>query len=62
VDAESLKRFVDAYQTITVLNLGELWAVAIMLRLTLIENLRRISLRIAKAGSTATLQVTGQIK
>ena len=49
VDAESLKRFVDAYQTITVLNLGELWAVAIMLRLALIENLRRISLRIAKA-------------
>jgi cyclic beta-1,2-glucan synthetase len=49
VDAESLKRFVNAYQTITVLNLGELWAVAIMLRLALIENLRRISLRIAKA-------------
>src|SRR5512137_2572919 len=48
VDAESLKRFVDAYQTITVLNLGELWAVAIMLRLALIENLRRISLRIAR--------------
>ena len=48
MDAESLKRFVDAYQTITVLNLGELWAVAIMLRLALIENLRRISLRIAK--------------
>ncbi|MDD1733770.1 MAG: hypothetical protein LUQ10_03060, partial [Methanothrix sp.] len=49
VDAESLKRFVDAYQTITVLNLGELWAVAIVLRLALIENLRRISLRIARA-------------
>ncbi|MCX6678148.1 MAG: cyclic beta 1-2 glucan synthetase [Methanothrix sp.] len=48
LDAESLKSFVDAYQTITVLNLGELWAVAIMLRLALIENLRRISLRIAK--------------
>ena len=49
VDAESLKSIVDAYQTITVLNLGELWAVAIMLRLALIENLRRISLRIAKS-------------
>ncbi|HOC66056.1 MAG TPA: glucoamylase family protein, partial [Methanothrix soehngenii] len=46
VDAESLKRFVDAYQTKSVLNLGELWAVAIMLRLALIENLRNISLRI----------------
>lgn len=49
VDAESLKSIVNAYQTITVLNLGELWAVAIMLRLALIENMRRISLRIAKA-------------
>jgi hypothetical protein len=48
VDKENLKRFVDAYQTITVLELGELWAVAIMLRLAIIENLRRISLRIAK--------------
>src|SRR5512137_1807590 len=49
VDAESLKRFMNAYQTITVLNLGELWAVAIMLRLALIENMRRISLHIAKS-------------
>lgn len=48
VDAENLKSIVDAYQTITVLNLGEIWAVAIMLRLALIENLRRISLRITK--------------
>ncbi len=48
VDAESLKRFVDAYQTVTLLNLRELWAVAIMLRLALIENLRRISLSIVK--------------
>jgi cyclic beta-1,2-glucan synthetase len=46
-DAESLKSIVNAYQTIAVLNLGEIWAVAIMLRLALIENLRRISLRIA---------------
>ncbi|MDQ1261352.1 MAG: cyclic beta,2-glucan synthetase, partial [Euryarchaeota archaeon] len=49
VDSESLRSFVDAYQSITVLNLGELWAVAIMLRLALIENLRRISLRIVKS-------------
>ncbi len=49
VDAESLKSFVDAYQTITLFNLSELWSVAIMLRLALIENLRRLSLRIAKS-------------
>ncbi|MDD1742750.1 MAG: hypothetical protein LUQ47_05390, partial [Methanotrichaceae archaeon] len=48
VDEESLKLFVDAYQMVTLLNLGELWAVGIMLRLALIENLQRISLSIAK--------------
>ncbi len=46
VDAESLTRFVAAYQRVTPLKLGELWAIPIMLRLALIENLRRISTRI----------------
>lgn len=46
VDPESLSRFVAAYQTITPLKLGELWAIPIMLRLALIENLRRIAARI----------------
>ena len=47
VDSLSLNSFVAAYQTITPLKLGELWAVPIMLRLALIENLRRVALRIA---------------
>ena len=47
VDAESLSRFVAAYQTVTALKLGELWAIPIMLRLALIENLRRVAVRIA---------------
>jgi cyclic beta-1,2-glucan synthetase len=47
VDPESLKGFVKAYQTVTVLKLGELWAIPIMLRLALIENLRRVAIRIA---------------
>ncbi len=47
VDPESLSSFVAAYQTITVLTLGELWAIPIMLRLALIENLRRVGVRIA---------------
>src|SRR5512144_1918308 len=47
VDAESLARFVGAYQTVTPLKLGELWAIPIMLRLALIENLRRVGARIA---------------
>lgn len=47
VDPENLISFVRAYQTVTVLNLGELWAIPIMLRLALIENLRRVATRIS---------------
>ncbi|MBN1548219.1 MAG: hypothetical protein JW902_16330, partial [Syntrophaceae bacterium] len=47
VDPEGLSSFVAAYQTVTVLKLGELWAIPIMLRLALIENLRRVATRIA---------------
>jgi cellobiose phosphorylase len=47
VDPESLSGFVAAYQTVTALKLGELWAIPIMLRLALIENLRRVGARIA---------------
>ena len=47
VDAQRLSRFVAAYQTVTVLKLGELWAIPIMLRLALIENLRRVGVRMA---------------
>jgi len=47
VDEESLARYVAAYQSVTPLSLGELWSVAIMLRLALVENLRRVALRIA---------------
>ena len=46
VDAQGLNRYLTAYQTVTPLTLGELWAVPIMLRLTLIENLRRIAARL----------------
>jgi cellobiose phosphorylase len=46
VDPESLSRFVDAYQDVAPLKLGELWAIPIMLRLALIENLRRVAARV----------------
>jgi cellobiose phosphorylase len=46
VDAGSISAFVDAYQTAVTLKLGELWAIPIMLRLALIENLRRVAARI----------------
>ena len=47
IDIESLNNFVGAYQTVTPFFLGELWAVPIMLRLALIENLRRVCGQIA---------------
>ena len=47
VDPENLGRFVAAYQTEAALKLGELWAIPIMLRLALIENLRRVAVRVS---------------
>ena len=47
IDGETLSRFVAAYQTITPLKIGELWAIPIMLRLAVIENLRRVAVQIA---------------
>ncbi|MEI6673948.1 MAG: glycosyltransferase family 2 protein, partial [Verrucomicrobiota bacterium] len=49
VDEGALSAFVAAYQTVVPLKLGELWAVPIMLRLALIENLQRITNRLTHA-------------
>ena len=49
VDATGLNSFVSAYQSVQTLKLGELWALPLMLRLASIENLRRVSVRIASA-------------
>ncbi|HXN14275.1 MAG TPA: protein ndvB, partial [Candidatus Acidoferrales bacterium] len=40
-DTQTLARFVQAYQRVQPLTIGELWAVAITLRIVLVENLRR---------------------
>ena len=42
-DPDTLRRFVIAYQRVQPLSIGELWAVAITLRIVLIENLRRLT-------------------
>ncbi len=55
IDAESLSAFISAYQTTTPLKLGELWAVPIMLRLGLIENLARVTTRLALARQDSDL-------
>jgi cyclic beta-1,2-glucan synthetase len=49
LDTNTLRRFIAAYQTVAPLSIGELWAVAITLRLALVENLRRLALAIARA-------------
>jgi len=49
IDAGPLSAFVASYQTVRSLKLGELWAIPIMLRLGLIENLQRITNRLTIA-------------
>ncbi|HYK40995.1 MAG TPA: glucoamylase family protein, partial [Thermoanaerobaculia bacterium] len=43
VDLDTLRKFVASYQTVAPLTIGELWALAISLRLVLVENLRRLA-------------------
>lgn len=50
IDAMVLSRFVAAYQAVTPLTLGELWAIPIMLRLALIDNLRRMAMQVMSDG------------
>jgi cyclic beta-1,2-glucan synthetase len=45
-DPGALRAFVRAYQRVEPLTIGELWAVAITLRVVLVENLRRAAARI----------------
>ncbi|MBV8201960.1 MAG: glycosyl transferase, partial [Acidobacteria bacterium] len=47
-DEEALRRFVRAYQREQPLTIGELWAVAISLRVVLVENLRRLAERMVR--------------
>ncbi|MEZ0471612.1 GH36-type glycosyl hydrolase domain-containing protein [Luteimonas salinilitoris] len=55
IDAETISRFVVAYQSLSPLKLGELWAIPIMLRLALIENLRRVAVRVMRDGTAHRL-------
>ncbi|NOU21095.1 MAG: phosphorylase, partial [Methyloglobulus sp.] len=47
--------FVRAYQTIEPLTLGELWAIPITLRVLLVENLRRLAVRIMRSQTSRRL-------
>ncbi len=45
VDLENVDLYVESFQSVTPLSLGELWAMPAMLRLGLIESVRRMTLR-----------------
>ena len=47
LDLDNITLFVREYQTVTSLRMGELWAIPTMLRLGLVENIRRMALRVA---------------
>jgi cellobiose phosphorylase len=58
VDLDNATHIIVAYQTVEPLTLGELWAFPIMLQLALLENLRRVGLRIAKRREELDAAVT----
>ncbi len=58
VDSDNAKQFIAAYQTAEPLKLGELWAFPIMLQLALLENLRRVGLRIARRREERDVAIT----
>ena len=58
VDSDNATHFIAAYQTAEPLKLGELWAFPIMLQLALLENLRRVGLRIARRREERDAAIT----
>lgn len=49
LDPEMLRRFLKSYQQVAPLHIGELWAVAITLRIALVEHLKPLALLIVHA-------------
>ena len=62
-DPEVLRRYLRAYQEVQPLTIGELWAVAITLRIVLVENLRRIAKRVvdSRAGRRAADELADRL-
>ena len=58
VDGDNATQFIAAYQTVEPLKLGELWAFPIMLQLALLENLRRVGVRIAQRREERDAAIT----
>ncbi len=45
IDPEAVTAFINEFQTVTPLTIGEVWALPIMFRLALVENLRRLAVQ-----------------
>lgn len=58
VDSNNTTQFIAAYQSVEPLKLGELWAFPIMLQLALLENLRRVAVRIARRREDRDAAIT----
>ncbi|MEZ0271606.1 MAG: glucoamylase family protein [Methylophilaceae bacterium] len=58
IDRDNTTQFIAAYQTVEPLKLGELWAFPIMLQLALLENLRRVGVRIARRRAELDAAIT----
>ncbi|MHB1099578.1 MAG: cyclic beta 1-2 glucan synthetase, partial [Burkholderiales bacterium] len=58
VNSDNVTQFIAAYQSVEPLRLGELWAFPIMLQLALLENVRRVGLRIARRREERGVAIT----
>jgi cyclic beta-1,2-glucan synthetase len=47
-DEEYLLRYIDGFQDVSPLTIGEVWAIPIMLRIALVENARRLARRVVE--------------
>ncbi len=57
IDRDNTGAFIAAYQSVEPLDLGELWAFPIMLRLGLLENISRVAARIARRREERDLAI-----
>ena len=55
LDEHRITRFLQAFQSVVPLTIGELWAVPTMLRLVLVENLRRLAERMVRSWDESRL-------
>ena len=57
IDLHNVDTYVEAFQSVAVLSIGELWAMPAMLRLGLIESVRRMALRTVRRLDESDLAV-----